>query len=104
MTLRRIAAILAASFTLSLNAWAQQVIASAASPGKVIDVEVQVDGSGKLGYAVKRHGKEVIGLSRLGFNLANAHKRSPRPPNTASPSTPTSRSRIPACAAPIRTG
>ena len=74
MTLRRLAAILAASFTLSLNAWAQQVIASAASPGKVIDVEVQVDGSGKLGYAVKRHGKEVIGLSRLGFNLANAHK------------------------------
>ncbi|MDB5747295.1 MAG: alpha-glucosidase [Massilia sp.] len=74
MTIRRIAAVLAASFTLSLNAWAQQVIASAASPGKLIDVEVQVDGGGKLGYAVKRKGKEVIGLSRLGFNLANAHK------------------------------
>ncbi|MGX4642890.1 glycoside hydrolase family 97 protein [Massilia sp. SYSU DXS3249] len=71
MTLRRIAAVLAASFTLSLNAWAQQVIAGAASPGKLIDVEVQVDGSGKLGYTVKRGGKEVIGLSRLGFNLAN---------------------------------
>jgi alpha-glucosidase len=74
MTIRRIATILAASFTLSLNAWAQQVIASAASPDKLIEVEVQVDGGGKLGYAVKRHGKEVIGLSRLGFNLANAHK------------------------------
>ena len=71
MTLRRLAAVLAASFTLSLNAWAQQVIAGAASPGKLIDVEVQVDGSGKLGYTVKRGGKEVIGLSRLGFNLAN---------------------------------
>ncbi|MFC5458543.1 glycoside hydrolase family 97 protein [Massilia niabensis] len=74
MTICRIAAVLAASFTLSFNAWAQQVIASAASPGKLIDVEVQVDGGGKLGYAVKRKGKEVIGLSRLGFNLANAHK------------------------------
>jgi alpha-glucosidase len=74
MQTRRIAAILAASMTLSLNAWAQQVIASAASPGKVLDVEVQVDGGGKLGYAIKRNGKEVIGLSRLGFNLANAPK------------------------------
>ena len=74
MQIRRIAAILAASMTLSLNAWAQQVIASAASPGKVLDVEVQVDGGGKLAYAIKRNGKEVIGLSRLGFNLANAPK------------------------------
>jgi len=74
MQIRRIAAILAASMTLSLNAWAQQVIASAASPGKVLDVEVQVDGGGKLGYAIKRNGKEVIALSRLGFNLANAPK------------------------------
>ena len=74
MHIRRMAAILAASLSLSLNAWAQQVIAGAASPGKVIDVEVQVDGGGKLGYAIKRNGKQVIGLSRLGFNLANAPK------------------------------
>ena len=74
MHVRRIAAIVAVSMTLGLNSWAQQVIASAASPGKVLDVEVQVDGGGKLGYAIKRHGKEVIGLSRLGFNLANAPK------------------------------
>jgi alpha-glucosidase len=74
MHIRRIAAILAASLTFSLNAWAQQVIASAASPDKVLEVEVQVDGGGKLGYAVKRRGKEVIKLSRLGFNLANAPK------------------------------
>lgn len=74
MQIRHLAAILAASMTFSLNAWAQQVIASAASPGKVLDVEVQVDGGGKLGYAIKRKGKEVIGLSRLGFNLANAPK------------------------------
>lgn len=74
MQLRRSAAILAATFALSVNAWAQQVIARAASPGQVLDVEVQIENGGKLGYAVKRNGKQVIGLSRLGFNLANAPK------------------------------
>ena len=74
MQLRRSAAILAASFALSLNAWAQQVIAKAASPGQVLDVEVQIENGGKLAYSVKRKGKDVIGLSRLGFNLANAPK------------------------------
>ncbi|MBQ5941961.1 glycoside hydrolase family 97 protein [Massilia sp. AB1] len=74
MLTSRTAAFLAASLTLALPAWAQQVIASAESPDKVIGVEVQIDGGGKLGYAVKRRGKEVIGLSRLGFNLANAQK------------------------------
>jgi alpha-glucosidase len=74
MHIRHIAAVLAASFALSLDALAQQVIASAASPDKVVEVEVQLDNGGKLGYAVKRRGKEVIGLSRLGFNLANAPK------------------------------
>ena len=74
MHLRRYAAVLAASCLLSLPAWAQQVIASAASPGKVLSVEVQVDGGGKLAYGIKRKGKDLIGLSRLGFNLANARK------------------------------
>ncbi|MBQ5962671.1 glycoside hydrolase family 97 protein [Massilia sp. ZL223] len=74
MLTSRSAAFLAAFLTLALPAWAQQVIASAESPDKVIGVEVQIDGGGKLGYAVKRRGKEVIGLSRLGFNLANAQK------------------------------
>lgn len=74
MHIRRSAVLLAASLSLCLPAWAQQLIANAASPGKVLSVEVQIDGGGKLGYAVKRRGKEVIGLSRLGFNLANAHK------------------------------
>jgi alpha-glucosidase len=55
-------------------AWAQAVVASAASPGDVLSVEVRIDGAGKLGYDIKRRGKEVIGLSRLGFNLANAAK------------------------------
>jgi alpha-glucosidase len=56
------------------SAWAQTVIASAASPDKSLSVDVQLDGFGKLGYEIKRQGKPVIGLSRLGFNLANAPK------------------------------
>jgi alpha-glucosidase len=55
-------------------AWAQTVIGSAASPGNLLSVDVQLDAMGKLGYDIKRKGKEVIGLSRLGFNLANAYK------------------------------
>jgi len=53
---------------------AQTVVASTASPGDVLSVEVQIDAAGKLGYDIQRRGKEVIGLSRLGFNLANAAK------------------------------
>jgi len=59
---------------IAVPAWAQQIVATAASPGGVLSVEVQIDPMGKLGYDVKRKGKEVIGLSRLGFNLANAPK------------------------------
>jgi alpha-glucosidase len=59
---------------IATPAWAQSVVASAASPGEVLSVEVQIDDAGKLGYDIKRRGKEVIGLSRLGFNLANAAK------------------------------
>jgi alpha-glucosidase len=62
------------SYMAASAAWAQQVVASATSPDGALSVEVQLDPMGKLGYDVKRKGKEVIGLSRLGFNLANAHK------------------------------
>jgi alpha-glucosidase len=66
---------LAAALSLAGQAaWAQAIVASAASPGDVLSVEVQIDGAGKLGYDIKRRGKEIIGLSRLGFNLANAPK------------------------------
>ena len=50
------------------------MVASAASPGDVLQVDVQIDGAGKLGYDIERRGKEIIGLSRLGFNLVNAPK------------------------------
>ena len=71
MHLHRFAAVLTVSCLFSLPAWAQQVVASAASPGNVISVDVQLDG-GKLAYGIKRKGKDIIGMSRLGFNLANA--------------------------------
>ncbi len=69
-----LATALAASCLFALPAWAQEVIARAASPGDVIKVEVQKDGMGKLAYTVQRNGKEIISASRLGFNLANARK------------------------------
>ncbi|WNG18462.1 glycoside hydrolase family 97 protein [Cystobacter fuscus] len=53
---------------------ADEVIARAASPGDVLSVEVLLDATGRLGYTVKRHGKEVIAPSRLGFVLTNAPK------------------------------
>jgi alpha-glucosidase len=62
------------SYMGAANAWAQTVVATAASPDQSLTVAVQIDGFGKLGYEVKRKGREVIGLSRLGFNLANAAK------------------------------
>jgi alpha-glucosidase len=74
MHIHRFATVLAASCLLALPAWAQQLIASAASPGNVLSVELQVDGMGKLAYGVKRKGRELIAPSRLGFNLANAPK------------------------------
>lgn len=67
-------AALAASCLFALPAWAQEVIARAASPGDIIKVEVQKDGMGKLAYTISRKGKEIIAPSRLGFNLANARK------------------------------
>ncbi|MCD2518174.1 glycoside hydrolase family 97 protein [Massilia sp. G4R7] len=69
-----LATALAASCLFALPAWAQEVIARAASPGDVIKVEVQKDGMGKLAYTIQRNGKEIISASRLGFNLANARK------------------------------
>ena len=74
MRLRLIAVAVMFSSYMAVPAWAQNIVATAASPGGVLTVEVQIDPAGKLGYDIKRRGKEVIGLSRLGFNLANAPK------------------------------
>jgi alpha-glucosidase len=74
MRVRLLAVAVMFSSYMAVPAWAQNVVASAASPGGVLTVEVQIDPAGKLGYDIKRRGKDVIGLSRLGFNLANAPK------------------------------
>ncbi|MEX5746534.1 glycoside hydrolase family 97 protein [Massilia sp. X63] len=74
MRIHRFAAALAASCLLALPAWAQEIVASATSPGNVLSVEVQLDGMGKLAYGVKRRGAAIISPSRLGFHLANAPK------------------------------
>ncbi len=53
------------------NAWADELLASASSPGKVLDVSLQVASDGRLAYQVSRRGKQLIAPSRLGFVLAN---------------------------------
>ena len=44
------------------------------SPGHVLSVTVSLNGEGRPGYTVSRHGKLVIGESRLGFLLSDAPK------------------------------
>lgn len=68
-----VSALLAALFA-SPGAWADELVATAASPGKVLNVDVRIENGGRLSYAVKRHGEDVITWSRLGFILANAPK------------------------------
>ena len=49
-------------------------VAEIASPGKVLAVEVQIDGDGRPTYSVTRNGKAVIQPSRLGFLLTDQPK------------------------------
>jgi alpha-glucosidase len=67
-------AVLALLGLIAVPAWSESIVASASSPANVLSVEVRIDDRGKLGYDVKRKGSDIIGLSRLGFNLANAPK------------------------------
>jgi len=53
-------------------AWADEVLATVTSPDRAISVAVQLQGGGKLAYAIERRGKPLIAASRLGFVLANA--------------------------------
>jgi alpha-glucosidase len=53
------------------NAWADERLASASSPGKILDVSLQVSSDGRLAYQVSRRGKQLIAPSRLGFVLAS---------------------------------
>ena len=46
-------------------------VSSIESPGHVLAVSVVFDSAGRPGYTVTRHGKPIIGESRLGFLLTN---------------------------------
>ncbi len=65
----------AAALILSCTAGAHaQTVATLASPGGALRLDVTIDGDGRPGYAVTRNGKPVIDESRLGFILADAPK------------------------------
>ncbi len=50
------------------------VVATQASPGAVLKVEVSIDNEGHALYTVERRGRPVIDASRLGFLLTDAQK------------------------------
>ncbi len=52
-------------------AMAQEKVASVSSPGNVLTVDLTINGEGRVGYAVSRLGKPVIGESHVGFLLAD---------------------------------
>jgi alpha-glucosidase len=56
----------------SSGAWANEILATVTSPGKVLSVTVQRASDGRLAYEVQRKGKQLIAPSRLGFLLSNA--------------------------------
>ncbi|WP_296946054.1 glycoside hydrolase family 97 protein [uncultured Massilia sp.] len=77
MRIRFLSAAAVAVLTSSMAgpvARAQEVVGSATSPDGALSVEVQLGPTGRLGYDIKRKGKDIIAPSRLGFNLANAWK------------------------------
>ena len=53
------------------SAWADELLATVDSPGKVLTVSVEAAADGRLSYHVERLGKPVLAPSRLGFVLAN---------------------------------
>ncbi len=55
-------------------AHAGDVVATAASPGNVLTVEVTTNGEGRPDYRLLRRGQPVLESSRLGFLLTNAPK------------------------------
>jgi alpha-glucosidase len=56
---------------LSTPALAADKVAGATSPGSVLSLDITINGEGRVGYAVSRLGKPVIGESHLGFLLTD---------------------------------
>jgi alpha-glucosidase len=51
-----------------------ETVASVESPGKVLRVELDVGGEGRIGYRVQRNGTLLVDTSRLGFLLQDARQ------------------------------
>src|SRR5687768_13976650 len=56
---------------IAVPAAAADKVASVSSPGGVLTVDLTINGEGRVGYAVSRLGKPVIGESHVGFLLAD---------------------------------
>ncbi len=70
--IRLLIAALFASLIQISPAYAADLAASASSPGNILKVDVTINGEGRVGYAVARAGKPMIGESHLGFLFADA--------------------------------
>ena len=70
MIVRTLLALLA--LFLAVPAAAADKVAGATSPGRVLSVDITINGEGRVGYAVSRLGQPVIGESHVGFLLADA--------------------------------
>lgn len=68
--MKRLQMALAFALLLSNTVWAEQV-AQVASPDGRINVQLDVDGDGRISYRVLRDGVPVIAESRLGLHLRN---------------------------------
>jgi alpha-glucosidase len=64
----------ALALALALVPAKAEPVAEIASPGKVLAVQVQIDGDGRPSYSVTRNGHTVIAPSRLGFLLTDQPK------------------------------
>jgi alpha-glucosidase len=62
------------ALALSAPAMAGVTMTSASSPNGDVEVQVTLDGDGRLYYAVKRKGKPILSPSRLGFLFTDALK------------------------------
>jgi alpha-glucosidase len=57
---------------LAAPAAAADRVAGIASPGGVLSLDITINGEGRVGYAISRLGKPVIGESHVGFILSDA--------------------------------
>src|SRR5689334_4474100 len=68
------AALVALFIPLSISTATAAVVASQASPGAVLNVNISLDNDGHVTYSVTRKGRPVIEPSQLGFLLTDAPK------------------------------